>query len=130
MNIVAYSFLCKNVGPASQTTEPVVTPRTADSDKHFFGGMFDDKQALESQESIEASLQFQKEEEIKEEIKKFSTLIGSKDFFKSNISSNKFWKENKLEYPNLCTLFKMLNSINASSAYIERSSEIYNLIFN
>jgi hypothetical protein len=88
--------------------------------------MFNDKQALESHKSIEASLQFQN----KEEIKKFSTLIGSKDFFKSNISSNKIWKENKLEYPNLCTLFILLNSINASSAYIERFSEIYNLIFN
>jgi hypothetical protein len=97
MNIVAYSFLCKTVGTASKLTEAVVTPKTADSDKYFFGGMFDDEQALESQESIEASLQFQKEVN-KEEIKKFSILIGSKDFSKSNISSNKFWKENKLEY--------------------------------
>jgi hypothetical protein len=46
MNIVAYSFLCKNVDTASKLTEAVVTPRTADSDKHFFGGIFDDEQAL------------------------------------------------------------------------------------
>jgi hypothetical protein len=55
--------------------------------------MFDDELALESQESIEASLQFQKEEEIKEEIKKFSTLIGSKDFLRAIYRQINFGKK-------------------------------------
>ena len=65
MKIVG-SFLCKNVETASQLTEAIVTSRTADSDKNFLGGMLDDEQALESQESIETLFQLQKKEEIKD----------------------------------------------------------------
>ena len=83
--------MCQNVeAAASKLTEAIVTPKTAASKKHFFGGMFDAKELLESQESIGAAIRFQKEE-----IKKFSTLISSKDFAKNNLSSNKFWKDNK-----------------------------------
>ncbi len=43
MNIVAYSFLCKNVDTASKLTEAVVTPRTADSDKHLVESLMKNK---------------------------------------------------------------------------------------
>jgi hypothetical protein len=83
---------------------------------------------IEDNESIEAALRFQKDQEIQEEIKKFSKLIASKDIAKKNLSSNKFWQDKKLEYPNLVTLFIMLYSINASSAFTERFLSICGII--
>jgi hypothetical protein len=50
--------------------------------------MFDEVLIIEDNESIEAALQFQKEQEIQEEIKKFSKLIASKDFAKKSLLSD------------------------------------------
>jgi hypothetical protein len=66
--------------------------------------------------------------QFQEEIKKFSKLIASKDIAKKNLSSNKFWQDKKLEYLDLVTIFIMLNSINASSAFTERFLSICGII--
>ena len=82
--------------------------------------MFEEDIVIQDSQSVEAALQFQKEEEIKEEVKKFSKLIIQQNFEKKNLSSIKFWQDKKMEFPHLVTLFIILNSISASSAFIER----------
>ena len=73
---------CENIETASKLTEVIVTPKRADSEKHFFICMFDEGEILENEENIEAAMQFQKEEEIKN----FSKLIANKDFCNQNLS--------------------------------------------
>ena len=126
LNTVANSFLCQDLEVASKVTEKIVTPKTADSEKHFFFGMGQDDLLIENSQTVEAALKFQKQEAINLEINEFSKIIANKDF--KCLSSNQFWIEKKLEFPNLCTLFAMLNSINASSAYIERFFSLCGII--
>jgi hypothetical protein len=90
--------------------------------------MFEEDIVIQDSQSVEAALQFQKEEEIKEEVKKFSKLIMQQNFEKKNLSSIKFWQDKKIEFPHLATLFIILNSINASSAFIERFFSICGII--
>ena len=90
--------------------------------------MFEEDIVIQDSQSVEAALQFQKEEEIKEEVKKFSKLIIQQNFEKKNLSSIKFWQDKKMEFHHLVTLFIILNSINASSAFIERFFSICGII--
>ena len=71
---------------------------------------------ITNEEAVRSALKFKKIEEIK----RFSEIISKENFVHSNTSSNKFWMGKKLEFPNLCTIFLILESINASSAFIER----------
>ena len=72
-------------------TEAIVTPKTADSSSNFFDGMFDEDLIIEDNESIEAALQFQKEQEIQEEIKKFSKILLKKIFHPINFGKTTSW---------------------------------------
>ena len=112
----------------SKVSEKIVTPKTADSDQLFFAGMFQEEDELENTESVRAALNLKKTEEINLEIRKFSDLIATDGFAKTNSSSNQFWKNNKQDYSHLCTLFIMFNAISASSAYIERFFSICGII--
>ena len=61
--------------------------------------MFEEDIVIQDSQSVEAALQFQKEEEIKEEVKKFSKLIIQQNFEKKNLSSIKFWQDKKWSSP-------------------------------
>ena len=126
---VALKFLCEdNVEVVSKVTEKIVTPNTADSEKHFFEGMFEEEFEIENPDAIAAALVFKKEQEINSEIIKFTDLITAENFKRTLLSSNEFWKDKKRDFPHLCTLFLILNSIGASSAYIERFFSICGII--
>ena len=71
---------------------------------------------ITNEEAVRSALKFKKIEEIK----RFSEIISKENFVHSNTSSNKFWIGKKLEFPNLCTNYLIFESINASSAFIER----------
>ncbi len=123
MQAISIKYLCDDLEVESSITEKVVTPQTADSDLYFFAGMFEEEPSgsdITNEEAVRSALKFKKIEEIKDEVRRFSEIISRENFVYSNTSSNKFWMQKKLELPNLCTMFLIFESINASSAFIER----------
>ena len=123
MQAISIKYLCDDLDIESSITEKVITPQTADSNLYFFAGMFEEEPSgsdISNKEAVISALKLNKIEEIKQEIRRFSETISKENFAHSNTSSNKFWMKKKLEFPNLCTMFLILESINASSAFIER----------
>ena len=107
MKQTGLQFLCcDQTEIISKITENIVTPRTADSEKHFFAGMFVEEPELEPDNinSIREALNFKKTEEINSEIRMFAQLISTESFAKAHLSSNQFWKDNKINYPHLYTI--------------------------
>ena len=79
----------------SKVTEKIVTPNTADSEKHFFEGMFEEEFEIENPGAIAAALDIKKEQEINSEIIKFTYFITAENFKRTRLSSNEFWKDKK-----------------------------------
>ena len=122
MQAVTIIYLCDDLEVESTITEKVVAPKTADSDLYFFAGMLEEEPSgsdISNEESIRSALKFKIIKEIKDEVRRFAELILTENFVYSNTSSNKFWMEKKLEFPNLCTMFLILESVNEPSAFIE-----------
>jgi len=90
--------------------------------------MFEEEVEIESYDNIQAALRINKQEELNTEIITFAAMFSGKHFEIPNLSSNNFWKEKKLKFPHLSTLFLIFNSINASSAFIERFFSICGII--
>ena len=66
---VALKIVCEdNVEVVSKVTVKIVTPNTADSEKHFFEGMFEEEFEIENPDAIAGALVFKKEQEINSEI--------------------------------------------------------------
>jgi hypothetical protein len=121
LKIISINFLCEDNEVESQITDKIVTPQVADGQKDLFAGIFNtapSAKEINNEKAIKAALKYKKTEEIKEEIRKLTNKITADNFAHSNLSSNKFWMENKI--PNLSTLFIILESINSSSEFIER----------
>ena len=92
----------------SKVIEKIVTPNTADSEKHFFDGMFEEEFEIENPDAIAAALVFKKEQEINSEIIKFTDLITAGNFKRTRLSSNEFWKDKKKRFSS--SLYFILDS--------------------
>ena len=103
------------------------------SNNDYFNKLFAEE--TEQQESYinnsqEGAFKFQKQQEIKEEVQKFASLLSNPLFLKETLSSIDFWINNENKFPNLSKIYLMLSTITSSSAFIERFFSICGVIFD
>ena len=101
------------------------TAASAESTK-FFGKFFGADDDCPNSEIRE----FQRLNELKLEVKKFTQLISDDKFVKKVNSTASFWIDFKSKLPILYKLRLILSNISSSSAFIERYFSLCGMIFD
>ena len=93
----------------------------------FYKNIFKNEKPI-SQNNLDAAHLFHLNQEVADEVKRYSNLIKDKNFIESCENSPDFWINNAENYPILYKTALVLCSINSSSAFIERFFSICGVI--
>jgi hypothetical protein len=121
-NVCIQFLYQKETLESAKSTSKVKRPNSVGSAKTFTADEeFDNLQN-------EESLSFKRDKELDAEILQYSTLIADQNVIKSNVSTSVFWKEKRLEMPNLFKLSIILLNISSTSAFIGRIFSISGIV--
>ncbi len=124
---IAYQLLYANREPIEDPETEFNTPTHTKKNQlpiskgleFILNGVLSDS-TIASQVTQRGAYRYNKNEVICKEVNTFSNALMNLELINKQHRSADFWNENSIKYPNLTKLYRLLSTINSSSAFIER----------